>query len=359
MQKVIVNGANGYVASHFINELLKSGYKVVALVRGTSDSTSEQRMKKALEKIDDKPEYENLTVFDYNLLQENYSLNTQQLANIFGADADFFHFAASLKFKSRDKNEIFKTNVDGTENSLKVFKNNATSSSRFFFIGTVYSCGKISEPFKEEFYENEDISNFRNYYEQSKRYAENALRFYVEREKLKIHIIRLSQVVGNNRTGVTKTDYGVFDFIQQMQKFSDKSPNEKIRIKINPDATQNLIPIDNVVAYLFKLLNKKDLPVIFNFAGQKPIKNDEIARIVNDVLPVEIIQEKELETSNLKRKERMIARGMAFTGVYTNTNLEFDTRNLEKTISPNGNEITAGSLRKMIRYFINQNIDNK
>lgn len=356
MQRVIVNGANGYVASHFINELLVNGYKVVALVRETSNTTSEQRMKKTLTDINTQVDYKNLEVYNYSLLKKNFSLNSQQLAEIFRDDADFFHFAASLKFKSRDKDEIFKTNVDGTENSLKVFKNNATPSSRFFYISTAYSCGKTSETFKEDFYSNEGIEHFRNYYEQSKRYAENQVKKYIESKKLNAHIIRLSQVVGNNKSGVTKTNYGIFDFIQKIQKFSARYPNEKIRVKINPDATQNLIPIDNIVDYLMELLNKKEIPVIFNFVGRNPVSNNEIARIVNKTLPVEVVQEKELEKKDLNKLERMIASGMSFTGVYTNTDLQFDTENLEKTISLNGNEITRESLHRMIKYFLEQNL---
>ncbi|MFW5754994.1 MAG: SDR family oxidoreductase [Tangfeifania sp.] len=330
MQRVIINGANGYVASHFVNELLEKGYKVVALVRETAGLAAEQRMKKTLKKINPRADFKNLDVFNYSLLGKNYSLNSQQLGEIFKDDADFFHFAASLKFKSRDKDEIFKTNVEGAENTLKVFTDNATSSSRFFYISTVYSCGKISEPFKEDFYENEGISNFRNYYEQSKRYAENLLKTYIERENLNAHIVRLSQVVGHNKTGETKTNYGVFDFVQKIQKFSSHYPNERIRIKVNPDATQNLVPIDNVVAWLMKLLTRKDFPVILNFAGRKSVTNNEIARIVNKVLPV----------------------------VYTDTNLEFDTKNLEKTVSPNGYEVTPESLHKMISYFVDQQAEH-
>lgn len=353
MQKIIINGANGYVASHFVSELLKNGVQVFALVRATTTSTSKQRMKNVLTEIDPAIDLRNLQVFNYNLFENDYSLSREQLDEIFSGDIDFFHFAASLKFKKRERNEIFKTNIDGTENSLQVFSDYSSKSSRFFYISTVYSCGKISEPFKETFYENADISHFRNYYEQSKRFAENILRKYKEDQNLNAHIIRLSQVVGDNETGVTKTDYGIFDFIKKLQRISASYPNEKVRIQIDPHSTQNLIPIDNVVVYLRELLQKEDLPGILNFAGREPIKNNEIARIVNNILPVEIIQEKELDTQNLNRKERMIARGMAFTGVYAKSNLKFDITNLEKTISLNGNEISTESLHRMVEFFVN------
>lgn len=123
---------------------------------------------------------------------------------------------------------------------------------------------------------------------------------------------------------------------------------------MDPEATQNMIPVDNVVAYLMKMLKRKDLPVILNFAGRKTVKNSELARIVNKVLPVEVIQQKDLEKKDLNRLEKMVASFMSFTGNYANANLEFDTKNLEKAVSPNGNEVTPESLHKMVAYFVDE-----
>ena len=352
MRRVIINGANGYVASHFISELLVNGYDVVALVRERSNATSEQRMHEALEEIDARFDSANLEVCSYSLLDKNYALTSQQLKEIFNGEIDFFHFAACLKFKSRDRDVIFETNVNGVENSVQVFKNNASADSRFFLAGTAYSCGKNTDLFKEKFYENTDISAFRNYYEQSKRYAENVIKKYIEEEDLNAHILRLSQVVGDNKTGVITTNYGIFDFIKKLQTFSDKFPNEKIRVKIDPDSTQNLIPVDKVVSYLMKSVQKDELPVIMNFVGRQPMKNRQILSSVCDLLPVEIVPEKELNKKDMSRHEKMIASGMSFGQAYADIKLKFDTSNLEKYFSPNGNEINRDSLHKMIKYFV-------
>src|SRR5690625_7575781 len=99
---------------------------------------------------------------------------------------------------------------------MDVFLQCASPNSRFFFISTAYTCGKTEERFEERFYANADISHFRNYYEQSKRFAENLVKEYIEQKSLKAHILRLSQVVGNIKTGVTKTNYGIFDFVKEL-----------------------------------------------------------------------------------------------------------------------------------------------
>ena len=211
-------------------------------------------------------------------------------------------------------------------------------------------------PFIEEFYENEDITHFRNYYEQSKRYAENIVRKHIENQKLKANIIRLSQVVGDNQSGVTKTHYGIFDFIKKLQKFTTSYPNEAVRIQIDPIATQNMIPINNAIDYLMGVLNKENLPVILNFVSKRPLKNNEIIDSVCSLLPLVIVPKKDLDKESMNKRERMIASGMSFTAVYAKTHLEFDTTNLEKMFSPNGNEISPESLHRMIEYFLKQNL---
>ena len=44
MKRIIINGANGYVASNFINELLLNNYEVIALVRESKKQCPSERM---------------------------------------------------------------------------------------------------------------------------------------------------------------------------------------------------------------------------------------------------------------------------------------------------------------------------
>ena len=356
MKRIIINGANGYVASNFINELLVNNYEVIALVRKSKKHLPSDRIVNALAEINDRKYAKpgNLKVYGYSLLEDNFSLPEKVLTDIFSKSADYFHFAASLKFDFKSKDEISETNLLGVENSLNVFSKYANKNSRFFFISTAYSCGHISEPFKEEFYENADISLFRNYYEQSKRYAENIVRKYIETSHLNGHILRLSQVVGNNKTGVTQTDYGIFDFAKRIYSLANKYPSQTIKVRIDPEATQNLISIDAVTSYLLRAVEVEQLPVIINLVARKSLKNIHVIDSINKLLPVKIIPNRSLEPTEMNAFERMISIGMSFTGSYADTNLSFDTKNLDAIAVKGIDEVNEQSILRMLEYFLDR-----
>lgn len=361
MQKIVINGANGFVASHFIRELLEQNFEVVALVRNGEKLSAQQRMQQVLEEVSEKKQvdFSSLKVFDYSLTAADYSLDKNQIEDIFNDTVQFFHFAACLKYSTKDKEAIFKTNVDGLENSIRFFEKYARPGSRFFFISTAYSCGKFSGLFEEKFYPNQDIRHFRNYYEQSKRFAENVLKAHLDSGRLAGHVIRLAQVVGDSRTGVTKTDYGIFDLAKRLYGISVKYPNQTLRLKVDPEGTQNLIPINKVVEALIKILKATELPQVVNLTSKNDVKNVTIAQCIGKKLPVTIFLHKMLQQKSMNALERMIAVGMSFTGKYACINLQFDHRNLDKIMHSDNNEITKRSLCRMMESFIHDLQENK
>lgn len=354
MKRIIINGANGYIASNFIIQLLLNNYEVIALIRKNKCQRSSERMENALIKINkgEFPVCKNLIVYEYELNERNFSLPHNLLSLIFGQPVDYFHFAASLKYDFTSKDEIFETNLAGVENSLGIFSRFARNDSRFFFISTAYSCGRINESFKEEFYDNEDIVSFRNYYEQSKRYAENIVRRYIELQNVNGHILRLSQIVGNNKTGVTNTDYGIFDFAKRVYSLSNSYPNKEIRVCIDPDSTQNLLSVDTVVSYLMRMTQVHHLPAIINVVAKHSIRNSVIIDIINGLLPIKLIPVKSLNKAEMTAWERMISISMSFTGNYSNTNLQFETANLEKIVGLETNSVTPTTIFWMLEYFL-------
>lgn len=356
MKKVIIAGANSFVASHFVHELLVQDFKVIALVRGDDTASAEDRMKRALMEttLDFPLKAENMTVFDYRLLDDHFGLAENDLMDIFKEDVEYFHFAASLKFDQRSKEEIFDTNINGLKNALRIYHEFATEKSRFFFISTAYSCGKFSGLFKEKFYPNEEINAFRNYYEQSKRFAENVLQSYRNDHGVNAHVIRLSQVVGNSLTGVTRTEYGIFDFAKRVYALSKEFPHQSVRIHADPYATQNLIPIDTVVNDLMSMVNYENVPVIMNFVADRPMQNKKIIRSITDLLPIDLIPDMNVDPEEMNQLEKIILAGMAFTGSYIDTAIKFDTSERDKVVSGYHREVNESSIFAMFAYYLDQ-----
>ncbi|MCL3781444.1 NAD-dependent epimerase/dehydratase family protein [Prolixibacteraceae bacterium JC049] len=361
MKKMIINGANGYVASNFIVELLQHNYQVVALVRSNKKLSARERMEQVLLEMNDGQQlpFENLMVFDYSLFEENFALQPEQLEAIFSEEADYFHFAASLKFDIKSKEEIFSTNLQGVTNSVNTFKKYSPAASRFFFVSTAYSCGQMNDVFEERFYDDAEIDSFRNYYEQSKRYAENMIRKFRDEEQLNAHILRLSQIVGNNQNGVTKTDYGIFDFSKRIQNIALKYPDSTVRLRINPESTQNLLPIDILVNYLMDAVRAEELPVILNMVAKQSVRNADIMNSLGKLLPIKLIPEFNIQHSEMTLLERIIDAGMAFTGAYIDINLKFDTTKLDGILNAQPSKICAESIHQMLDYFLNEQATKK
>lgn len=354
MKKIIVNGANGYVASNFINELLQQNYSVIALARSNAKYSAEERIKAALLDMNEGEDvnFSNLEVHDYSLFETDFSLQPEELKAIFDGDVDYFHFAASLKFDIKSKEEIFGTNLQGVTNSIDTFLKYTQRESRFFFVSTAYSCGTIEGTFEERFYDNAEIDAFRNYYEQSKRYAENVIKSYIDNKGLNACILRLSQVVGNNKTGVTKTDYGIFDFSKRIQKIALRYPERKVRIKVDPESTQNLIPIDTVVTYLMSAVKTENAPVILNVIAKSSVQNKHLLKSLRQLLPIDLVCDMNLQREDMDSLERIIAVGMSFTGAYIDTDISFDTTQLDSIVKDVVKPVSPESIHNMLRYFL-------
>ena len=185
-----------------------------------------------------------------------------------------------------------------------------------------------------------------------KRIAENIVKEHIEKDAMNGHVIRLSQVVGDNKTGVTKTDYGIFDFAKRMHSLAFRHPNQTVRVHVSPTSTQNLIPIDTVVNYLIRTVEVKYVPTIMNFIAKNQIKNIHIIKSISELLPINIVPERQLEREEMNALERIIAAGMTFTENYIDTNLLFDTKNLDNILMAAGHEVSENSVYKMLEYFI-------
>lgn len=179
MAKALVTGANGFIGSHLVRELIKRGYEVNGVVRHTSNLAS----------LTGVPVY--LYIGDVR--------HPETLAAPM-KDVDYvYHLAAELMVTSREAFE--EANTRGTIHMLQAAEQYAAGSlKRFLFVSSQAAAGPGDDPTPyDEGRETRPVS----WYGTSKLRAEEAVLGYAER--LPVTIIRPSAVYGEREKDISQT----------------------------------------------------------------------------------------------------------------------------------------------------------
>ena len=105
--KVFVTGGTGLVGSHLLLSLAQSGQKIVALKRATSDLSY---VRKLFDRANAKDLFHGIewAIGDIN--------DVTVLEEAIQGCKDVYHTAACVSFDPRDKEKLFKINIEGTAN---------------------------------------------------------------------------------------------------------------------------------------------------------------------------------------------------------------------------------------------------
>ncbi|MGY5863527.1 MAG: NAD-dependent epimerase/dehydratase family protein [Candidatus Thorarchaeota archaeon] len=167
--KVLVTGASGYLGGRIISKLLEDEHQVVGMVRSTSN----------IEGLPKEVEIKEADLFDIISLEEAVK----------GIDV-VIHLAAYFDFYPRDKELMFKVNIEGTKNLMNACV--GTDVERFIYCSTTETMGGIRFPPATEDTElRPDYS-----YGESKILAEEAIREITADTGLAHIILRPTGVIG-------------------------------------------------------------------------------------------------------------------------------------------------------------------
>ena len=165
------------------------------------------------------------------------------------------HAAASVKFDKELAEEIWLTNFIGTKNVISVAS--ALGVKEFHYISTAYA------------------SAGRNPYEESKLAAEGL----VKKSKMPYSIYRLSVIIGDSRTGHTKTFNGFYGFFAGLHRIAERSRKKRgfdgevqlpVYINCSFKSTLNLIPVDWTVKTLVALIYSRCQNKTFHITHPNP-----------------------------------------------------------------------------------------
>jgi nucleoside-diphosphate-sugar epimerase len=173
--KTLVTGASGLIGSYLVRELVNQGDQVVALVRENSDLSL---LRGTLDHIE-------IRIGD---LRDYYSLE-DALEGV----SKVYHCAAMVSFDDRDREELIKTNVEGTANLVNLCLEMGVK--KLVHVSSIAALGKKEGNYvNEEDYWQNNADN--NYYALSKFLSEQEVwRAYAE--GLPVAIVNPSIVLGS------------------------------------------------------------------------------------------------------------------------------------------------------------------
>jgi len=246
---LLVTGATGFLGGHFLRYLLRCGEaQVVALVRGTSRAPFDQRL----------THLQDLYPARIRCIQGDVRLPGLGVApeerDRLSASVDaLWHLAADTRFEDVLREELFRTNLEGTRNVVE-FARALSGLRRFYHVSTAYVAGdqrpgstmpeaRLARP-----------ASFKNPYEESKFAAECA----VAESGLPATIFRPSIILGERVSGLCdgQTVYKVAQLLRLARLSGQRShaPGEQsFRVVVDPETTKNLVSADDVVYHMLRL----------------------------------------------------------------------------------------------------------
>ena len=278
-KRVIVTGANGFIGSNLVLELVNKKSKVFALIKDVEiKNPIFELVKKNISKVIIG------NINDYELISKIFLKN----------NIDFcFHLASIASSKDsqsiikKNPPEEFKTNIMGSINLLEASR--LSKNFKGFILASTIQVYKNNEnlPFKEDYPLQATLP-----YESSKICAEILTKTYSYAHGLPVAIARFTNTYGQ----------GDLNFSRLVPSVMKNVMNNKNPIINNANAIRDFLYIkDAISAYitLAENINKKDVNgEIFNFGSNSKIKVGEVAKRI-----IQLNKNKNLKANYLKNNK--------------------------------------------------------
>ena len=324
----LLTGATGMVGSQLLLNLLQEGEHVVCIVRDTpGNEDAEQR-------IDAGMHHHQLHVLPGDTAEVRCGLTDDQVREWRGRISRIVHAAALTKFDSALADDVIRVNLKGTKNVLDLA--DALGVSDFHYMSTAYVAGG-ADNFTESDIGTEDQA--RNPYELSKQRAEALVRTRCPGSH---SIYRLAIVTGDSMSGFTPGYDGFYGYFSPFWHVRDRlrafDGDLCFYIRIQPDVTMNLVPIDWVTDTLDKLLKYRPEGKTYHLTHPKPPTLGWMCDVAFRTLrlPVSFVHlnaKRELHNDEeAKRLQRLIDRMLGRFRPYASHEAVFDMTELRETL---------------------------
>lgn len=356
-----VTGAIGFIGAALVLELLdRTSAEVFCLVRGKDGEKPAERLTRTLAwtaTLYDRPDLvplidERCHAIPFDL-GDSAEATARQLPSESG---EFWHVAASLKFKDDDRDEIIDQNVEGTRRTLEIAAE--TQASMFNYVSTAYVAGTRTGLILEEVGDDTSVAN--NPYEESKIRAEMLVHEY---DRLPTRILRPSVVIGHARTHAALSGAGLYGVIRGVRRvrtevadvYGDLLAHRPLRIRADGAAPINLVPVDMVVRNAVGISLAKPQARVFHLVNAEPPRVDIAAAAIFGVLgmaPPRWVEDRS-EFSSIDEKFDEEPRTQFFRS-YLSTTRFFDLGNTNAVLGEVAStaSLDEGALTHYVRWYV-------
>ncbi|MBO4163269.1 SDR family oxidoreductase [Micromonospora antibiotica] len=244
----VLTGATGFVGSHLLTDLLldDTALNVSALARGNSRQPASDRVHAALDEAggDLPPARRRMTVVESELTEPRCGVAPDAVRRGAGPLV-FWHLAASLQWRRGQREQVFRTNVEGTRHALELATE--LGADLFVYVSTAFTCGTLHGEVPEALHRP---PRFSNVYEESKCAAEHLVAGFDGPRRL---ILRPSIITGTSHDYRPSGSYtGLYGFLSELRKFREMlgDSDESVRFTADRSTRLSFIPVDHVVADL-------------------------------------------------------------------------------------------------------------
>jgi thioester reductase-like protein len=365
MTKVhLVTGATGFVGGALVLELLaRTDDQVVCVVRAGDGEGPQERLERTLTEA---AHAYGLGGLLGEVSQRCRAVEGDILQPLCGASGvgrvdEFWHSAASLKFKEEQSEEILLHNVSGTRNALDLAR--SSGASVFNHISTAYVAGARTGRVMEAPPVDESVGN--NSYERSKIRGE----LMVGAEQgMHIRIMRPSIVIGHSRTHAATSFTGMYGFIRGTRQFQravtrrmgDVLSQRPVRILGDAHTEINFIPVDAVAGNAVGISLSNTPARVFHLTNGCAATLGLNLHVLTSELGL-LTPRYVSDPEELSPVDQAMGREIAFYGSYLLNGKVFDRTNTDAAVGAAASRcpMTADVLRAHVRWYLRTQCNDK